>query len=110
MPQKNDLCGAFAALVSVRAGGFPVRDQDEAAAAAGVRLALDSEAGLPPGEKGRDDFRLALPRAENPQDAGASARGVARAVETLSADGLRAVPAGGDWTVAALRALLGGVY
>ncbi|WAL67621.1 hypothetical protein ORV05_07520 [Amycolatopsis cynarae] len=110
MPQKNDLCGAFAALVSVRAYGIPVLDQDEAAVAAGVRLAADPAAGLPPGEKGRDDYRVALPRAGEAAEAGASAGGVARAVEILSSGRLKAVPASGDWKVPGLHRLLQGCH
>jgi hypothetical protein len=110
MPQKNDLCGAFVTVVSLRANGIPVRDQDEAALAAGIRLAPDRVPTWPPGEKSRDDYRLALPRATGPAEAGASAGGVAHAIETLSAGRLRAVPASGDWGSAALATLLGGLH
>jgi hypothetical protein len=109
MPQKNDLCGAFVTVVSLRANGIPVRDQDEAALAAGIRLAPDRVPTWPPGEKSRDDYRLALPRATGPAEAGASAGGVAHAIETLSAGRLRAVPASGDWGSAALATLGGTV-
>lgn len=110
MPQKNDLCGAFVALISLRAYGIPVLDQDEAAVAAGVRLAPDPAAGLPPGEKGRDDYRVALPRAAGAAEAGASANGVARAVEILSSGRLMTVPACGDWKTPGLHRLLEGCY
>ncbi|GAB3007453.1 hypothetical protein LWP59_28890 [Amycolatopsis acidiphila] len=110
MPQKNELCGAFVTLVSLRANGISVRDQDEAALAAGVRLGPDATPTWPPGEKSRDDYRLALPRASDPAETGASARGVAHAVETLSAGRMRAVPASGDWTSAALGTLLAGLH
>lgn len=110
MPQKNDLCGAFVTLVSLRAKGIPVRDQDEAAVAAGVRLAPGHTPTWPPGEKSRDDYRLDLPRASGAAEAGASAAGVARAVETLSGGRLRAVPASGAWTSAALGTLLAGLH
>ncbi|HVV10069.1 DUF6885 family protein [Amycolatopsis sp.] len=109
MPQKNDLCGGFVTLVALRANGIPVLDQDEAAAAAGVRLYPDGTPTWPPGEKGRDDYRISLPQAENPDDAGASAAGVAEAVQELSRGRLRVVPASGRWSPDALRALLDGV-
>lgn len=110
MPQKNDLCGAFVTMVSLRANGISVRDQDEAALAAGVRLSADREPSRPPGEKSRDDYRLALPRATDPAEAGASAGGVAHAIETLSENRLCAVPASGYWGSAALGTLLAGLH
>jgi hypothetical protein len=110
MPQKNDLCGAFVTVVSLRANRIPVLDQDEAAVAAGVRLSPDRTPTWPPGEYGRDDYRIALPRADNSDNAGASATGVAQAIETLSKGRLRAVPASGDWGVAALGVLLAGLH
>ncbi|WP_236788344.1 hypothetical protein [Amycolatopsis sp. GM8] len=110
MPQKNELCGAFVTLVSLRAKGIAVRDQDEAAVAAGVRLAVDRTPTWPPGEKGREDYRLQLPRATDPADEGATPTGVARAVETLSEGSLLAVPASGDWDTGKLGTLLSGLY
>ncbi|WP_245783164.1 MULTISPECIES: DUF6885 family protein [Amycolatopsis] len=110
MPQKNELCGAFVTVVSLRANGIAVRDQDEAALAAGVRLSADGEPTWPPGEKSRDDYRVPLPRAENPAESGATPTGVARAVEALSGGRLQAVPASGDWTDEALGALLAGIH
>lgn len=111
MPQKDELCGAFVTVVSLRAKGIDVHDQDEAAVVAGVRLlAGGAPSSRPPGEKGRDDYRVPLRRTENAEKAGASANGVAHAIETLSGGRLRAVPASGDWSVAALRGLLGGLY
>ncbi|WP_199431751.1 DUF6885 family protein [Qaidamihabitans albus] len=107
LPQKNELCGAFAVMVSLRAHGIGVADQDEAALVAGTVLLGDGPAGIPPGERGRADFRVALPVTRRPELAGTSAAGVARAVAKLSGGELAAVPACGDWTVPALRTLLG---
>lgn len=106
MPQKNDLCGAFVTLVALRAHGVPVRDQDEAAVAAEVRLSPDREPTWPPGEKSRDDYRVSLPLAADPAAAGTTPTGVAKAVEALSQGRLRAVPASGNWAAAAVGALL----
>ncbi|WP_232376128.1 DUF6885 family protein [Amycolatopsis aidingensis] len=112
MPQKDGLCGGFVALVALRAAGFAVTDQDEAALAAGsVLLARADPAGSadssrPETESGRDDFRLDLPSTRDPAAAGTSAAGVAHAIERLSAGGLAAVPASGDWDPAALGTLL----
>ncbi|MBK1788727.1 DUF6885 family protein [Prauserella cavernicola] len=107
-PQKDELCGAFAGLVALRAHGVEVNDQDEVALAAGTVLAEDGSASLPPGEKGRADFRLALPGTADEELAGTSAIGVARAIETLSGGTLCAVPASGNWTESSVRALLAG--
>ncbi|KAA9153316.1 hypothetical protein FPZ12_034665 [Amycolatopsis acidicola] len=109
MPQKNDLCGAFVTLVALRANGIPVLDQDEAALAAGVRLSPVDTPSWPPGEKGREDYRISLPRAESAADAGASAAGIADAVRELSHGRLAAVPASGQWTPENLSVLLDGV-
>ncbi|MFF5989070.1 DUF6885 family protein [Prauserella flavalba] len=109
-PQKDELCGAFVGLVALRAGGTGVTDQDEVALAAGTVLAEGAPSGsLPPGEKGRADFRLALPRTPDPARAGTSAIGVARAIETLSGGTLAAVPARGEWSASVLAWLLGGL-
>lgn len=108
MPQKDDLCGAFAVTVALRANGFPVLDQDEVALAAGVRLSRAPS--WPPEEKSRDDYRVSLPFADEPADAGASASGLARAVETLSGGRMRAVPASGNWQPRSLSALLSRLY
>lgn len=111
MPQKDELCGAFVAVVSLRAYGIEISDQDEAAAAAGIRLlAGGTPEGRPPGEKIRDDYRISLPRTQNAAEAGASSAGVAHAIEVLSAGRLRAVPACGDWTSARLGELLTALY
>ncbi|MEU6645432.1 hypothetical protein ABZ863_23165 [Saccharomonospora sp. NPDC046836] len=107
-PQKNELCGAFAGLVSLRAHGVEVTDQDEVALAAGTVLASGDEPSWPPGECGRADFRLTLPVAGGSASAGTSAIGLARAIETLSHGELAAVPASGEWTVPALGRLLDG--
>ena len=121
LPQKDQLCGAFWGLLALRAapaGGGPDRDevalagagrleQDAVALAAGTALGTSPEARvLPPGEPGRDDFRVELPVAGVGEPGGTSATGVARAVAELSGGALTVVPASGDWSGARLRALL----
>lgn len=108
LPQKNELCAAFTAAVCLRAHGVRVIDQDEVACAAGSVLLDGASACLPPGEAGRTDYRIALPRTSDPAGAGTSAAGVAHAVERLSGGALAAVPACGEWTVSALVRLLDG--
>lgn len=107
LPQKDELCGPFCALLALRAAGVESRDQDEVAVAAGTVLSPPPWTGsLPPGEHGREDFRLPLPQAGAAADAGTSAVGVAAAVERLSGGALVAVPASGHWTPDRLRRLL----
>ncbi len=114
LPQKDELCGPFGAVLALRAagvrrppGGGPL-DQDVVALAAGTVLSPPPRTGsLPPGQRGRDDYRLTLPEAADPTSAGTSAVGVARAIERLSAGTLAVVPASGQWDPARLRELLG---
>lgn len=109
LPQKDELCGAFTGLISLRAHGFPVSDQDEVARAAGSVLLAAGPSSRPPGEPGRVDFRLSLPSTRDPASAGTSAAGVARAVETLSDGALAVVPACGQWSTAVVLQVLGGL-
>ncbi|NIJ12693.1 hypothetical protein FHU38_003037 [Saccharomonospora amisosensis] len=106
LPQKNELCAAFTATVCLRAHGVRVIDQDEVASAAGSVLLDAGVPTFPPGEAGRADYRITLPRTSDPAGAGTSAAGVAHAVERLSGGALAAVPACGEWTVSALVRLL----
>lgn len=110
LPQRDELCGPFTALLALRVAGLGGElDQDDVALAAGTVLSPPPRTGsLPPGEPGRDDFRRPLPQTGDPAGAGTAATGVARAVEQLAAGTLAAVPASGGWDAAALRALLGG--
>ena len=113
LPQKDELCGPFGAVLALRAagvwcdpGGIPL-DQDVVALVAGTVLSPPPRTGsLPPGQRGRDDYRLALPEAVDPASAGTSAVGVVRAIERLSAGTLAVVPASGQWDPVRLRSLL----
>lgn len=105
-PQKDELCGAFTAVVALRVHGIGAPDQDEAARVAGTVRLDASPPSHPPGERGRADFRLEPPATALPERAGTSAVGVARAVASLSGSSLVAVPASGEWTNAALSRLL----
>lgn len=113
LPQKDELCGAFVALLALRAagvrrapGGVPL-DQDVVALAAGTVLSPPPRTGsLPPGQRARGDYRLTLPETADPTSAGTSAVGVARAIERLSAGTLAVVPASGRWDPVRLRSLL----
>ncbi|MEU3270800.1 hypothetical protein ABZ639_08125 [Saccharomonospora sp. NPDC006951] len=109
MPQKDELCGAFVALVSLRASGFAVADQDEAASVAGTVLSTDPARSRPEGEPPRTGYRLELPVTADIAKAGTSAAGVVTAVETLSGGALGVVPVCGDWDVTRLLALFAGL-
>lgn len=110
LPQRDELCGPFCALLALWSAGIGGElDQDEVARVAGTVLSAPPRtASLPPGERGRDDFRLRLPQTADPAGAGTAATGVARAVEQLSGGRAAAVPASGDWEPARLHALLRG--
>ncbi len=113
LPQKDELCGPFGAVLALRAagvwrapGGVPL-DQDLVALSAGTVLSPPPRTGsLPPGQRGRDDYRLTLPEAADPASAGTSAVGVVRAIERLSAGTLAVVPVSGQWDPVRLHSLV----
>jgi hypothetical protein len=111
LPQKDELCGAFGTLLTLRLAGIretadgPL-DQDAVGDAAGSVLGPEGyDEDLPPGEPGRKDYRLEHPRAA-PEIAGTSAGGLVRAVAELSGGRRVALGLTGPWTVETLAALL----
>ncbi len=66
---------------------------------------LQDTGNLPHGERGRRDYRLALPLVEDAAVSGTTAGGVASAVEQLADGGLAAIPYSGPWTAATLDGL-----
>jgi hypothetical protein len=112
LPQRDDLCGAFCGALALGAAGLGERDgepndQDAVALAAGSVVAAVADAGhLPHGERGRRDYRLALPFVEDAALSGTTAAGVVHAVEALSEGALAAIPYSGPWTAQTL----GGLY
>lgn len=111
LPQKDELCGAFQTLLTLRlagiaeAAGEPL-DQDTVGQAAGSVLGPEGyDDDLPPGEAGRKDYRLQHPRVAA-ELAGTSAGGLVRAVAELSAGRRVAVGVTGPWTVDTLAYLL----
>jgi hypothetical protein len=127
LPQRDDLCGAFCGALALSAAGLrsvPVGggsgggavtehggvgeplDQDA------VALAADSVVGahtdpaiLPFDERGRRDYRLAIPTVEDATVSGTTAAGLARAIERLSAARLAAIPLSGPWNATTLDGL-----
>jgi hypothetical protein len=111
LPQKDELCGAFNTLLTLRlagiadAAGEPL-DQDTVGQAAGSVLGPEGyDEDLPPGETGRKDYRLPHPRVAA-EIAGTSAGGLVRAVAELSAGRRVAVGVTGPWTADTLAHLL----
>ncbi len=112
LPQRDDLCGAFCGALALGAAGLGERagepvDQDAVALAAGSVVSAVADAGhLPHGERGRRDYRLALPFVEDAALSGTTAAGVVHAVQELSGGTLAAIPYSGPWTAQTL----GGLY
>src|SRR5262245_12591323 len=91
LPQRDDLCGAVCGALAVRAAAIgrnegELLDQAAVAVAAGSFISRLQDAGcLPAGERGRRDYRLALPFIDDPAVSGTTADGLLGAVEQLSA-------------------------
>jgi hypothetical protein len=111
LPQRDDLCGAFAGALALGAAGIARRagaplDQDAVAVAAGSTISAPrGPHGLPHGETGRRDYRLALPLIEDAALSGTTAAGVARAVAELSGGALAALPFSGPFNAQTLDGL-----
>jgi hypothetical protein len=111
LPQRDDLCGAFAGALALAAAGISEHDgepldQDAVAIAAGsIVSAIADVDSLPHGEQGRRDYRLAIPFVKDATVSGTTAAGVARAVEELSGSRLASIPCSGPWTAASIGGL-----
>ena len=104
LPQKDNLCGAFWGTLALRGAGVtevdgePV-DQDLVALHAGTTLPEgDPETFVPHGAVPRNDYRLELPLAADPEASGTSAPALARSIERLSGGKLAVVPVAGHWS------------
>ena len=112
LPQRDDLCGAFCGALALRAAGVEERggepiDQDAVALAAGSVVSPPRAAGtLPRGERGRRDYRLALPTVADPDVSGTTAAGLLDAIALLGGDELAAIPYAGPWS----EDTLGGLF
>src|SRR5919106_6778786 len=112
LPQKDDLCGAFWAVLALRAldsdglSETPL-DQESVAIAAGTTISPPPNLEpLPPGESGRRDYARAIPVADDSGLAGTSASGLIRAIAALSGNRLCALPLTGTWDADRVRVLL----
>jgi hypothetical protein len=107
LPQRDDLCGAFCGALALRAAGLSAMaeplDQDAVALAAGSLVGERTDpAILPFHERGRRDYRLAIPTVADSSVSGTTAAGLAQAIERLSDERLAAIPLRGPWSASAL--------
>lgn len=111
MPQKNELCGAFWVTLALRALDGSDLEQDHVGRAASSLLSVvQTSESLPPGEPGRDDYVLDLPRTDDPDiDSGTASEGLMVAARELSDGRLIAIPVSGRWTGDNVKGLLTGV-
>jgi hypothetical protein len=110
LPQKDELCGAFCALLALRAAevGDGALDQDDVAAVAGTRVTRGGDVeSLPLGEPGRRDYRLALREVGDPSRSGTTVAGLVRAVREFGDGAVTPVPLHGLWTEPTLTGLIG---
>jgi hypothetical protein len=111
LPQRDDLCGAFCGALALQAADLvdpdhETLDQDAVAMAAGSVVSGMRDAGvLPHGERGRRDYRLAIPTIEDSDLSGTTAAGLLHAIAELSGGALTAVPLAGPWSGKTLAGL-----
>src|ERR1700754_4930955 len=106
VPQKDDFCGAFCALLALRAAGCEL-DQDDVALAAGTTISPTGHAeSLPPGQDGRRDYRLEIPVEHDEERSGTAAGGLVRAVAELSHGQRAAVAVAGPFTPETVDAVM----
>jgi hypothetical protein len=106
VPQKDDLCGAFCTSLALRAAGYEL-DQDDVAVAAGTAISPTGHAeSLPPGQKGRRDYRLDVPIEHDEDRSGTAAGGLVRAVPELTGGERTAVPVAGPFTPETVDAVM----
>ena len=105
-PVRRILRCAGAARGRHRAARGPARRPGRSRARGGKRrLRVGDASILPHGERGRRDYRLALPLVEDPNVSGTTAGGLVGAIEELSDERLSAIPYLGPWTAGTLGGL-----
>jgi Family of unknown function (DUF6885) len=110
LPQRDDLCGAFCGALALGAAGIErpgeLLDQDAVALAAGsVVSAVPDPDSLPGAERGRRDYRLAIPSIPGSERSGTPVAGLAQAIAELSDERLHVAPFSGPWSSHTLAAL-----
>jgi hypothetical protein len=96
--QMDNLCGCFWGSLALRAAGFDA-DQEAVALEAGAILpGGDPQTHVAPGATPRNDYRVELPMAADPETAGTAAPELAAAIRRISAGALDAVEVRGPWS------------
>ncbi|HEX5250530.1 MAG TPA: hypothetical protein VFW14_12740 [Gaiellales bacterium] len=96
--QMDNLCGCFWGSLLLRAAGIDA-DQEAVALEAGAILpGGDPRTHVAPGATPRNDYRVELPMAADPETAGTAAPALAGAIRRLSGGTLEPIEVGGPWT------------
>jgi hypothetical protein len=104
--QMDNLCGCFWASLALRAAGIDA-DQEAVALEAGAILpGGDPQTHVAPGATPRNDYRVDLPMAADPETAGTAAPELAAAIRSLSGGALAAIEVARPWSGATVAALL----
>ena len=104
--QMDNLCGCFWASLALRAAGIDA-DQETVALEAGAILpGGDPQTHVAPGATPRNDYRVELPMAADPDTAGTAAPELAAAIRRISGGTLGAIEIGGPWTGETVTAVL----
>ena len=104
--QLDNLCGCFWGSLVLRAAGIDA-DQEAVALEAGAILpGGDPQTHVAPGATPRNDYRVELPMAADPESAGTAATELAGAIRRLSDGALEPIEVAGPWTGATVTALL----
>jgi hypothetical protein len=111
LPQKNELCGAFWITLALRALAAEKVEQDHVGKAAhSILSTVQTSESLPPGDSGRNDYILELPRIDDSEQAGTSPDGLVKATDDLAKQKLVAIPLSGAWTGEIIEALVQGLF
>jgi hypothetical protein len=104
--QMDNLCGCFWASLALRAAGVEA-DQEAVALEAGAILpGGDPRTHVAPGATPRNDYRVELPMAADPDTAGTAAPELAAAIRRISGGTLDAIEVRGPWSAETVVALL----
>ncbi len=104
--QMDNLCGCFWGSLALRASGIDA-DQEAVALEAGAILpGGDPQTHVAPGATPRNDYRVDLPMAADPETAGTAATQLAAAIRRLSGGALEAIEVAGPWSGDTVTAVL----
>jgi len=107
MPQKNELCGAFWITLALRSLATVKVEQDHVGlAASSILSTVQTSESLPPGDPGRNDYILELPRIDDSNVTGTAPQGLANATNELAEGKLVAIPLNGAWTAEIVEKIL----